>query len=88
MPTGLMRELRHLRGIVAAAPEVDGDVIATYGTKTLNVSVLGIEPEEQLRVTTIGKDIVEGSFTRASRHRRRRHHRPRSFRSAGREAGR
>ena len=61
---GLMRELRHLRGIVAAAPEVDGDAIATYGTKTLTVSVLGIDPEEQQKVTTIGKDIVEGSFTR------------------------
>src|SRR5580704_450382 len=61
---GLMRELRHLRGIVAAAPEVDGDAITTYGTKTLTVSILGIDPDEQQRVTTIGKDIVEGSFTR------------------------
>src|SRR5580704_11050920 len=49
---GLMEELRHLRGIVAVAPEVDGDAIATYGTKTLNISLLGVEPEEQLRVTT------------------------------------
>lgn len=61
---GLMQELRRIHGIVAAAPEVDGDVIATYGTKTLTISILGIEPEEQLRVTTIGKDIVEGSFDR------------------------
>src|SRR5450755_1702499 len=57
---GLMQQLRHLRGIVAVAPEVDGDAIATYGTKTLNISVLGVDPEEQLRVTTIGKDMVEG----------------------------
>jgi lipoprotein-releasing system permease protein len=61
---GLMRQLRHLRGIVAVAPEVDGDSIATYGTKTLNISVLGVDPEEQLRVTTIGKDMVEGNFNR------------------------
>jgi lipoprotein-releasing system permease protein len=61
---GLMQQLRHLRGIVAVAPEVDGDAIATYGTKTLNVSVLGVDPEEQLRVTTIGKDMVEGNFNR------------------------
>ena len=61
---GLIAQLRHLRGIVAAAPEVDGDVIATWGTKTLNISVLGIEPEQQLRVTTIGKDVVQGNFNR------------------------
>ena len=61
---GLMQELRHLRGIVAVAPEVNGDAIATYGTKTLNVSILGVEPEEQLKVTTIGTDMVEGNFTR------------------------
>jgi lipoprotein-releasing system permease protein len=61
---GLMQQLRHLRGIVAVAPEVDGDAIATYGTKTLNISVLGVDPEEQLRVTTIGKDMAEGNFNR------------------------
>ncbi|MGD0388489.1 MAG: ABC transporter permease [Tepidisphaeraceae bacterium] len=61
---GLMAQLRHLRGIEAVAPEVDGDAIATYGTKTMTVSLLGIEPEQQLRVTTIGKDVVEGNFDR------------------------
>jgi len=61
---GLMAQLRHLRGIEAVAPEVDGDAIATYGTKTMTVSLLGIEPEQQLRVTTVGKDVVEGSFDR------------------------
>jgi lipoprotein-releasing system permease protein len=60
----LMQTLRHLPGIVAAAPQVEGDVIATYGTKTMTLSILGIEPEDELRVTTIGKDIVEGSFSR------------------------
>jgi lipoprotein-releasing system permease protein len=62
--TGLMEKLRHMRGIVAAAPEVEGDVIATYGTKTLSVSVLGIEPEQQVRVTTVADDITEGNFNR------------------------
>ena len=51
-------------GIVAAAPQVIGDVIATYGTKTMNLNVHGVEPEQQSRVTTIGDDILEGSFTR------------------------
>jgi lipoprotein-releasing system permease protein len=61
---GLMEKLRHLPGILAVAPEVNGDAIASYGTKTLNISLLGVEPEEQLKVTTIGKDMTEGSFTR------------------------
>ncbi|MGD0768738.1 MAG: ABC transporter permease [Tepidisphaeraceae bacterium] len=61
---GLMAQLRHLRGIEAVAPEVDGDAIATYGTKTMTVFLLGIEPEQQLRVTTIGDDVVEGNFDR------------------------
>jgi lipoprotein-releasing system permease protein len=61
---GLMAQLSRLHGIVAAAPEVEGDVIATYGTKTITASVIGIEPEKQLLVTTIGKDVVQGNFTR------------------------
>jgi len=62
--TGLMRKLRTLPGLLAAAPEVTGDVIATYGTKTLNVAVLGIDPDQQQRVTTIGKDLIQGDFAR------------------------
>jgi len=61
---GLMAKLRHLHGIVAVAPEVDGDAIATYGTKTLTISMLGVDPEQQLRVTTVGDDIIEGDFNR------------------------
>ncbi len=61
---GLMAQLRHMHGIVAVAPEVDGDVIATYATKTLNISVLGVEPEQQIKVTTIATDMVEGDFSR------------------------
>src|SRR4051812_2465535 len=63
-PTGLMHKIEHLPGIVAAAPEVYGDVIATYGTKTMNLSVFGVEPERQVRVTTIADDVVEGGFPR------------------------
>jgi lipoprotein-releasing system permease protein len=63
-PTGLLETLQHMPGIVAAAPEVFGDAIATYGTKTMNLNIHGIEPERQVRVTTIGDDILEGSFQR------------------------
>src|SRR5262245_35976732 len=61
-PTGLMHKLRALPGVMAAAPEVTGDVIATYGTKTLNLVVYGIDPDQQQRVTTIGDNLIEGDF--------------------------
>lgn len=63
-PEGLMRKLRQLPGVVAVAPEVTGDAIGSYGTKTLNLAIVGIEPEQQVRVTTIGEKVVEGSFSR------------------------
>jgi lipoprotein-releasing system permease protein len=63
-PQGLMRTLRALPGVVAVAPEVTGEAIATYGTKTLNLGILGVEPESQQRVTTIGQKLVAGDFAR------------------------
>src|SRR5690242_11376938 len=59
-PTGLLHTLEHMPGIVAAAPDVFGDVIATYGTKTLNLNIHGIEPERQVRVPTTADGIVIG----------------------------
>jgi lipoprotein-releasing system permease protein len=61
---GLLATLNRLPGVLDAAPVVSGSAIATYGTKTVNVNVLGVEPERQTRVTTIGKDLVAGSFAR------------------------
>ncbi|HET6247207.1 MAG TPA: ABC transporter permease [Tepidisphaeraceae bacterium] len=61
-PTGLLAALSRMPGIVAAAPTVQGDVIATFGTKTQTVAIVGIEPERQVSVTTIADDMTEGSF--------------------------
>lgn len=63
-PGGLIATLRRLPGIVAVAPQVNGDAIATYGTKTMNLSIMGVEPREQTTVTTIGTKVVEGDFGR------------------------
>ncbi len=63
-PVGLLAKIRALPYVVAAAPEVTGSVIATYGTKTFPIEVIGVEPQQQERVTTIGEKLVEGSFTR------------------------
>jgi lipoprotein-releasing system permease protein len=61
---GLIEKIRRLPGVVAVAPEVTGDAIATYGSKTMNVAILGVEPDEQKRVTTIGTKLLEGNFER------------------------
>jgi lipoprotein-releasing system permease protein len=61
-PEGLMRKVRALPGVVAVAPEVTGEAIVTYGTKHMNVAILGVQPEEQIRVTTIAEDLVDGDF--------------------------
>jgi lipoprotein-releasing system permease protein len=61
---GLIQKIRSLHGIEAVAPEVTGDVIASYGTKTHNVVILGVDPTEQLKVTTIGDNLIAGDFQR------------------------
>src|SRR5688572_29453972 len=63
-PEGLMRKIRALPGVVGVAPEVTGEAIVTYGTKHMNIAILGVEPEQQVRVTTIAEDLVEGDFTK------------------------
>ncbi len=63
-PEGLMRKIRALPGVLGVAPEVTGEAIMTYGTKHMNVAILGVEPEQQVRVTTIGKDLVQGDFNK------------------------
>ncbi|HEX3356867.1 MAG TPA: ABC transporter permease [Tepidisphaeraceae bacterium] len=63
-PIGLMATLRRMPGIVAAAPMVSGDAIATYGTKTFGIAVEGVEPEQEIAVTTIGDKMIAGDFNK------------------------
>jgi lipoprotein-releasing system permease protein len=60
----LMKVLDSMPDVVAVAPMVNGNAIATYGTKTLSLNIFGVEPERQLRVTTIGEDMIAGDFAR------------------------
>ena len=60
----LMKVLDSMPDVVAVAPMVNGNAIATYGTKTLSLNIFGVEPERQLRVTTIGENMIEGDFAR------------------------
>ncbi len=63
-PTGLIATLKRLPGILAVAPMVEGDVIATYGTKTLGFNVQGVDPDAHLIATTIGTKVTHGDFKR------------------------
>ena len=63
-PTGLIATLKRLPGILAVAPMVEGDVIATYGTKTLGFNVQGVDPDAHLIATTIGTNVTQGDFKR------------------------
>jgi lipoprotein-releasing system permease protein len=63
-PAGLLATLRRMPGITAVAPQVSGDVIATYGTKTMSLNVMGVDPDATTRVTTIGTKVTEGDFAR------------------------
>lgn len=63
-PGGLVAAVTRLPHVVAAAPLVVGDAVATYGTKTFPLQIYGCEPERLTRVTTIGTKLTHGSFDR------------------------
>jgi lipoprotein-releasing system permease protein len=63
-PTGLIATLRRMPHVVAAAPIVKGDLIATYGTKTYGMQLFGVDPKQQTVVTTIGQKVTKGAFER------------------------
>jgi lipoprotein-releasing system permease protein len=63
-PTGLLATISRIPGVLRAAPTVTGDAVATYGTKTYTLQIIGCEPASQTSVTTIGENITSGSFDR------------------------
>ena len=63
-PTGLIRQLTAMPGIVSASPTVSGNAIVSYGTKTSSADIVGIDPPKHLAVTTIGTDLIAGDFAR------------------------
>jgi lipoprotein-releasing system permease protein len=60
-PEKLVETIRALPGVLAAAPTVNGNAVAIYGAKQMAIEIIGIEPRAQLRVTTIGQKLIEGS---------------------------
>src|SRR5260221_1276092 len=58
-PEGLVRTLRRLPGIEAVAPMVIGDAIGSYGTKTITLTLYGVQPAQQIPPTPIGTNGIE-----------------------------
>ena len=63
-PTGLLAAVKRMPGVLGAAPVVNGDATIRFGTKTYPIQLIGCDPAQQTRVTTIGDNVVEGSFDR------------------------
>lgn len=47
---------------LAVAPTLQGQVILRYGTRDVPVSLYGIEPERERRVTNVERDLVAGTL--------------------------
>jgi lipoprotein-releasing system permease protein len=54
-------EIDALHG-VAVAPTLQGQAILRYGTRDVPISLYGIEPERERRVTQVERDMVAGTF--------------------------
>ncbi|HEY7088689.1 MAG TPA: ABC transporter permease [Tepidisphaeraceae bacterium] len=63
-PTGLIATIRRLPHVEAACPVVTGDAVISYGSKTYAIQVVGVEPDDQVKVTTIGDKVTQGAFDR------------------------
>lgn len=57
----LIRELSETPG-VHVAPTLSGPVFLRYGTRERSVTLVGIDPEVERRVTNIERDIIAGSL--------------------------
>jgi lipoprotein-releasing system permease protein len=63
-PTGLIAQIRRIPHVMAATQVVTGDAVISYGSKTYAFQVDGVEPLEQIKVTTIGDKVTSGAFDR------------------------
>lgn len=62
-PLEILTALRRMDDVVAAAPNVVGSAVFSYGGREVPASVVGITPESQERVTPIDPDLSVGRST-------------------------
>ena len=51
-------------GVAMVAPAVEGDGLVTRGAMTVGARVIGVVPDQQIRVISLRNRIVEGDFTK------------------------
>lgn len=58
------QSIEALPGVAAVSPSVQGSGFVNRGAKSISSTVIGVIPERQMRVTSLGHRIVEGDFRR------------------------
>ncbi len=58
----LVKDLSGQPGVVAAAPRAYGWAFATHGGRSIGVQLMGVDPDEEARVTTLPQKVVTGAF--------------------------
>jgi ABC-type lipoprotein release transport system permease subunit len=58
----LMRKISSVPNVKAAVPRLESFALASTGTKTKGVMVIGIEPGMEEKLSDIKKNIIKGSF--------------------------
>jgi ABC-type lipoprotein release transport system permease subunit len=58
----LVKEAARPPGVVAAAPRAYAWAFATHDGRSLGVQLMGVDPAEEARVTTLPEKVVEGAF--------------------------
>jgi len=58
----LVSKLKDIKGIKGVAQRIQGGVEIESKTKRLNLGVVGINPEEEKKASTLSKSVVEGEF--------------------------
>ena len=68
-PTELLARARRVPHVVAAAPRVQAQAIASSPTKTQGIALIGVEPRLERAVTFIHQAVVEGTALESGRDR-------------------
>lgn len=63
----LADELRRVSGLTAIAVRAQGFALASSGTRSYGVPVIGVEPEHEQQVSTIGRMIKTGHYLSSTR---------------------
>lgn len=62
-PQEWIKRLEKDERVLAASPQLIVQGMATYGAQTVAVSIVGSEPEKQIRISNIEGSMVKGKFT-------------------------